>query len=111
MIASGDGSDPIRYASGTAGTIGIPQWLPNSDQFIYSQGEPGDYWLGQAGKPAQALPGKIFNPRFVDSSTYVFTTATGNTFDLRYAHLGDSSSTLIATVHSAISIFDAIAVP
>jgi hypothetical protein len=104
MLASGDGSNSTTYANGTAGTIGLPQWLPNSDQFIYSQGEPGDYWLGQAGKPAQALPGKIFNPHFVDSTTYVFINADG---ELRYAHLGDSSSTLIAGVNNTSTLFDA----
>ena len=111
MIASGDGSNPVAYASGLAGTIGLPQWLPNSDQFIYSQGEPGDYWLGQPGHPPQALPGKIFNPNFVDSTTYVFATAPGDTFEIRYAQLGDTASTLIAAVSNTIALFDAVLVP
>ena len=111
MIASGDGSNPITYANGTAGEIGVPHWLPNSNQFVYSQGELGDYWLGQAGQPPQALPGKIFNPQFIDSSTYVFATAPGDTFELRYAHIGDASSTLIATVHNVVPVFDALLVP
>jgi len=110
MIASGNGSNPTIYADGSVGTIGVPQWLPNSNKFIYSQGEPGDYWLGQPGQQPQVLPEKIFNPRFVDSSTYVYATTTGDTFDLRYAHLGDSSSTLITTIHS-YGIFDALLVP
>jgi len=29
MIASGDGTNPVVYASGTAGNIGVPQWLPH----------------------------------------------------------------------------------
>jgi hypothetical protein len=108
MLASGDGSKPVVYATDSAGAIGLPQWLPNSHQFIYSQGEPGDYWLGELGQPPRALPEKIFNPRFVDSTTYVFSNSTS---ELRYAHLGDATSTLIATIHNATLIFDAILAP
>jgi len=111
IVATGDGSKPIVYANGLAGSIGFPQWLPKSDQFIYSQGEAGDYWLGQPNQPPKRFPGKIFNPHFVDSTTYVFTTASGDTFELRYARLGGVSSTLIATVRSAVPIFDALLVP
>ncbi len=108
VAASGDGSKPIVYASAEAGAIGLPQWLPNSEQFIYSQGEPGDYWLGQLGQPPQALPEKIVDPHFVDSTTYVFTNAAG---ELRFAHLGDTGSTLIAAVNTPSPIFDALLVP
>ncbi|MBI1282276.1 MAG: hypothetical protein GC179_29390 [Anaerolineaceae bacterium] len=111
ILAAGDGTNATVYATGEAGNISVPQWLPASHQFIYSQGEPGDYWLGQADQKPQQLSGKIFNPRFVDSTTYVFATAAGESFELRYAHLGDSSSTLIAAVHNAVPIFDALLVP
>ncbi len=111
VIASGDGSGPVVYASGSAGNIGLPQWLPDGDQFIYGQGEPGDHWLGQIGHPPQQLPAKLFSPRFVDANTYVFATASGDVFDLRYAHLGETSSTLIATVHNTVPVFDAVVLP
>jgi hypothetical protein len=111
IIAAGDGSNPISYASGVAGAIGVPQWLPNSDQFIYAQGEPGDYWLGQSGQPPRKLPEKVFNPQFVDSTTYVFASAPGDTFDLRYTQLGDATSTLIATAHGYAPVFDAVEAP
>jgi Tol biopolymer transport system component len=111
MIALGDGTNPVVYASGTAGGIGVPHWLPNSNQFIYPQGTSGDYWIGQPDQPPQLLPNAVFYPRFVDSSTYVYATATGDTFELRYARLGASTSTLIASVHNAIPIFDARQIP
>lgn len=111
VIANGDGSSPAVYASGSAGNIGLPQWLPDSDQFIYGQGEPGDYWLGQIGRPPQQIPTKIFAPQFVGASTYVFATAPGDAFDLRFAHLGETTSTFIATVHNPVPIFDAVSVP
>ncbi len=111
MIATGDGTNPSIYASGEAGNIGMPHWLPNSDQFIYSQGEPGDYWIGQAGQSPQQFPEKLFSPYFVDSRTYVYTTNVGNMFELRYAQLGGTTSTLIASVHDAVPLFDAILVP
>ncbi len=108
MIANGDGSNPTVYAKGDAGNIGMPQWLPKSDQFIYSQGEPGDYWLGQIGQAPQQIPGKLLNPRFVDSTTYVFANPAG---ELRYAHLGSGDSTLIAAVNNPSPIFDALLLP
>ncbi len=108
VIASGDGSNPITYTAGAAGHMGVPQWLPDSDQFIYAQGEPGDYWLGQLDQPPQAIPEKIFSPRFVDSMTYVFGTING---ELRYAHLGSVNSTLIAEFLGGVPIFDALLVP
>ncbi len=111
IIADGDGKNPTVYASGEAGNMGIPQWLPKSEQFIYSQGEPGDYWLGQHDQPPHKIPEKIFNPRFVDSTTYVFATASGDAFELRYSRLGDTASTIIATVNNSIPIFDALLVP
>ncbi len=111
MIASGDGTNPVVYASGTAGNIGVPQWLPHSNQFIFPQGVSGDYWLGQPDQPPQQLPNATFYPYFVDASTYLYATATGDTFELRYAQLGASTSTLIATVHNAIPIFDARQIP
>lgn len=64
--------------------------------------------LGQLGQPPQALPEKIVNPHFVDSTTYVFTNTAG---ELRYAHLSDHKSTLIAAVNSPSPIFDALLVP
>jgi hypothetical protein len=111
IIAGGDGSNPAVYASGRAGNIGLPQWLPDSDQFIYAQGEPGDYWLGQIGQPPQQFPTKIFAPQFVDANTYVFATASGDAFDLRFANLGETTSTLIATVHNTVPVFNAVSVP
>ncbi len=101
------------YATGSAGSLGIAQWLPNNDQdqFIYPQGEPGDYWLGTPTQIAMPLSKNMYNPRFVDSTTYVYTTTAGDAFELRYAKLGETESTLIATVHSAVPIFDALLTP
>lgn len=103
---------PEVYATGEAGNLGTPQWLPasDSDLFIYQQGEPGDYWLGMPTQPAVPFHDKLFAPKFVDAARYVYATAPGDTFELRYANLSSPDSTLMATVHGAV-VFDALIVP
>jgi hypothetical protein len=105
------GTDAVVYASGTTGTLGVPHWLPVSEQFIYPQGEPGDYWLGAPDQPSQRLPEKMYYPHFVDSATYVYATYPGDPYELRYARMGDSNSTVIAIVANPAPVLDALLVP
>lgn len=108
MIAAGDGKNPIIYASGAAGSFGIPEWLTNSDQFIYPQGAPGEWWIGQPDQPPQKIPNKLYSPHFVDATTYVFGTTNG---ELRYSRLGSTDSVLIAKIRGAVPLFDARLIP
>jgi Tol biopolymer transport system component len=111
MVANGEGDNPTVYASGQAGTIEPPTWIPGTTQFAYAQGNPGEYWLGGVGTSPERLPPDgelIYFPLFVDSSIYVYATGYGDTFDLRYRRLGDGEPVTIATVTGGFSVFDAI---
>jgi hypothetical protein len=112
MMANGDGGNPTVYASGQAGTIEPPAWIPGTNQFAYAQGNPGEYWLGGVGVSPERLPPDgelIYFPLFVDNSTYVYATGYGETFDLRYRRLGDSEPVTVATVTGGFSVFDVVA--
>lgn len=104
----GDGKNPIVYTSGAAGYFGTPEWLPNSDQFIYPQGTPGEWWIGQPDQAPLQLPENFFSPHFVDATTYVFGTING---ELRYARLGSTDSILIAKITGGVPMFDALLLP
>jgi hypothetical protein len=109
MLADGDGTNAVTYASGEAGALGVPIWLPAtaSTQFVYPFDQSGEYWLGSPDTSPSRLPHNIYNPCFVDGEGFVFATAFPNTFELHYARLNDPTATLIATVNTPIPIFDA----
>jgi len=109
VVADGDGQNPAVYASGQAGTLQLPEWIPGTNRFAYAQGNPGEYWLGGVGMSPEKLPEIVFSPLFVDSQTYVYATALGDTFELRYRGLGEGESMLLATVSGGFPVFDALA--
>ncbi len=108
MIADGSGENPLQYARGEAGSFGMPDWLPKSLQFIYPQGEPNQYWLGNPSTPPQPLIERVFNPHFVDNSSMVYVAVSGSSVELRYLQLDNPTSSLIATLNSPEWIFDAL---
>jgi hypothetical protein len=114
VIANGDGQQPAVYASGQAGTIEPAAWIPGTSRFAYAQGNPGEYWLGGVGLSPERLPpdGELmYTPLFVDPSIYVYATALGDTFELRYRRLDDSEPATIATVTGGFPVFDASPIP
>lgn len=110
VTAAGNGENTATYATGEAGMLQLNGWLPGATQFVYAQGQPGTYWLGDPGQPPQPLPGSIFTPRFVTASLYVYTMVNEDkTFELRLADLNDPAvSTLITRTDAPIPVFDAV---
>ncbi len=92
MLAAGDGTNPLVYARGEAGTIGSPRWLTDAPEFVFNQGEAGAYWLGASDKPPARLAGMLYRPLFLENGWYVYQEAG----ELRYARLGDDQVVTIA---------------
>jgi hypothetical protein len=105
MLADGNGAAAGVYMRGSAGTIGLPVWMPGSEQFIYEQGNAGAYWLGAAGSAPQAFPEARFNVQGVDATSYVYASAPGGSFELRVGQIGQSESTLVAAVENPVPVF------
>lgn len=100
MLAAGDGTNPLVYASGEAGTIGSPRWLPDAPQFVFNQGEVGAYWLGASDTPPTRLAGMLYSPLFLENGWYVYEEAG----ELHYARLGGDQIVTVARLQfSAIT--------
>lgn len=113
VVADGSGQNPTVYASGQAGTLQPPEWIPGTNRFAYAQGNPGEHWLGGVGMSPERLPGNgelIYTPLFTDSPIYVYATALGDTFELRYRRLDGGESALLATVSGGFPVFDAVVI-
>ena len=108
MIAGGSGENALQYDSGAAGSFGMPLWIPDATRFIYAQGEPNQYWLGSLDSPPQALPERLLNPQFVNSTHIVYAAVSGSSAELRYLQLDNAVSSLIATLNSPEWVFDAL---
>jgi Tol biopolymer transport system component len=110
MTAVGDGNESVAYASGAAGTIALPEWLPATNQFVYPQGNLGQVLIGASGQTPQALTGEVvYTPQFVTSELYVFVTSAAVAADgflLRYAQMGQASQP-IGNVGAKIPLYDA----
>jgi Tol biopolymer transport system component len=107
VVAYGHGENRMIYASGEAGSLGVPTWLPRSVQFVYPQGQPGEYWLGRPGRQPYHLPYNMVNLQLVSSSEVVGAARSANTFELHYVRLNDPTSTLITTINTPLPVFDA----
>jgi WD40 repeat protein len=108
FLADGDGDNPVKYASGEAGSLGLPIWLPNSTQFMYAQGEPGTYWLGSPDAQPVRLAEQMFNPAFLADGQIIYVSAPTSPFELRYMRVGENQSILVASTGNQFPIFDAI---
>lgn len=117
VVADGDGQNPAAYAAGEVGSFEPGRWLPESERFIYAQGQPGAYWLGAPGAEPRRIPNEaetLFSPRFVGDDLLVFATQpTEGGVQLRYARLSDggATSTLIAESSDPLPVFDAVIIP
>src|SRR5262249_37708098 len=81
VIADGMGKElNDHYASGETGSIGAPEWIPNSTRFIYPMGDPGSYWSGSLGAdPVMTSDQKMFSPHLIDDRENVYATAPADT--------------------------------
>ncbi len=109
VSARGDGTDAQVYAAGEVGLLELPRWLPGGGRFVYAQGAPDRYWLGQRGQPPNALPSPIFAPVFLDNQRYLFTVQDGEQYALRLAIIGENSARTLAALTMPYPIIDAAA--
>lgn len=107
--ADGDGSNPLIEITGKVGILGNAQWIPDSLRLVFEYELPGKYYYDRA--PVGEFPESMFSPRFLKHGWYVFAAALTDSFELRYARIGDSNSTLIATVTNPTPVLDAVLVP
>ncbi|MBN1681661.1 MAG: PD40 domain-containing protein [Anaerolineae bacterium] len=114
--ARADGDGAALVAEGSIGQITTPAWLPDAQQFVYTQA--GIMWLGAPGQPpVDLLSGldvpdditTITAPVWVDAHTFVFATqpAEGAAFTLYAACLGGTAQ--IIAQADTYPLFDAVA--
>lgn len=111
MVANGDGSNSLIYITGGAGTLGIPQWIPDSHRFYFAQGEAGEYRVGEPAQAIQPLVQYGVFIKFVSSTTYVLGGLVNKTFGMFYANLDTNVPTTIAQVDTSYLTFDAVLIP
>lgn len=113
VVADANGDNPTDYLTGDSGTIELPQWLPNSDRFIYTVENLGNVMIGQRGADPEPLSQEIiYTPQFITDELYVFVTSQAiatNGFQLRFARL-NQQSVEIGNVGAKIPLFDAVLV-
>jgi hypothetical protein len=111
IIANQDGSNPARYDTGVVGGFGLAEWLPDSLQFVYVNGEAGQYTIGRPGAARQPVSERLFAPRFLNTVLVVYASHPAQTFDLRYMRLDGNPSERIATITHPVPVFDAVLTP
>lgn len=104
ILAEGDGTNPSIYASGVAGMLSIPSWIPNSSAFLYA--ESTGYTIGVPDQAPQPLTASTFAVHFLDSAHYLY--ATNPPYELRLAQLNTSDSCLVTPLNTPLSAFDAL---
>jgi hypothetical protein len=114
LIADNNGENPETYFEGDIGSFQPPEWIPGLTRFIYQQGDAGQTWIGGAGVNPVEFPNdqeRILAPIFAGNSIVVFTAASGDVVELRYASLDalGEPSRLIATLQGVFPIYDAVA--
>jgi Tol biopolymer transport system component len=113
VIADANGDNPTDYLTGDSGTIELPQWLPNSNRFIYTVENLGNVMIGQRGVDSQPLSQEVvYTPQFISDELYLFVTSQAiatDGFQLRFARL-NQQSVEIGNVGQNIPLFDAVLV-
>ena len=111
VLADANGDNPSDYLTGESGTIELPQWLPNSNRFIYTLENLGNVMIGEGGKDPELLSQEVvYSPKFITDDVYVFVTSQAiatNGFQLRFARL-NQQSVEIGNVGTKIPLFDAV---
>ncbi len=112
VLARGDGSQPARLLTGTAGSLEPPQW--SAAGFTYTFGAPGDLWLGRPGAAPVRFPAdgeSAFALTWADPTTAVYATAPTAPYELRLADLNNPIPAVITSVGSGTPTFDARRTP
>lgn len=113
VIADANGDNPVDYATGDAGVIELPRWIPDTQKFFYTSENPGNVLVGQVGEEAEALSDEVvYNPLFVRDDLYVFVTSpavAADGFQMQYARIGHSSIN-IGGAGGTVPLFDAVLV-
>jgi len=113
VIADANGDNPTDYLTGDSGEIELPQWLPNSNRFMYTVENLGNVMVGQRGADPEPLSQEIvYTPQFITDDIFVFVTSQAiatNGFQLRFAGI-NQQSVEIGNVGTKIPLFDAVLV-
>lgn len=111
VVADANGDNPSDYITGESGTIELPQWLPNSNRFIYTVENLGNVMIGERGKDPELLSQEVvYTPQFINDDVYVFVTSQAiatNGFQLRFTRI-NQQSVEIGNVGTNIPLFDAV---
>lgn len=111
-LADGNGSNERAIFGGTIGEIAPPQWLPNSDSFIYALPTPegngsSQYFIASPTIDPMPLSDEaIYRLQFVSANRYVYITDGNGRLDLRTTEI-DGESQFIGSLNS-IPLFDAV---
>ncbi len=106
ILAEGDGTNPITYASGIAGTLSPPIWIADSAQFFYTHDAASV--VGSPGQPPAILPMPVSTISFLDNIHYIYATAPTPNYELRLAQVGSPDAwCLITSFNAPVSALDA----
>lgn len=111
-LAEGNGRNPTALFGGVVGDIEPPQWLPESNRYIYAQpiaggGGTRNYFIGGVDTEPERLSDEpIFTLQFVGGNQYVYVSQGVGRLDLRFAEM-DGESQFIGSL-STVPTFDAV---
>lgn len=111
MIAAGDGTQPVAYDSGTVGTLGVPAWSASGAWFTYTNGNPGEMWIGGPGGTPLRFPAEDIAARGVvwaDPSTYVILAGDDAGYTLRVGLLDIPAAPQVIAQLDRVPAFDAV---
>lgn len=112
FLAEGNGDNPITLFSASVGEIEAPDWLPESNRFVFARpiadgGGTRNYFLGGVGlEPESLSDDAIFTLQFLDDSHYIAVTQGNRRLDLRFNEIGGDSQ-FIGSLNT-VPIFDAV---
>jgi dipeptidyl aminopeptidase/acylaminoacyl peptidase len=101
VIADGDGSTPVVYATGQLEFLG---WAADSSRFTFWQNRPGEIYLGQVGAPPVRLvplaeARDVFSVQWVDGETFAYVASVGEgVFEIRVGQVGGPHRTIAASL-------------
>lgn len=112
FIAEGNGDNPVAIFSGSVGEIEAPNWLPESNRFVFARpiadgGGTRNYFLGGVGLDPEPLSNDpIFSIKFLSDNHYVAVTQGNRRLDMRFNEIGGESQ-FIGSLNT-VPIFDAV---
>jgi hypothetical protein len=112
ITADGDGANEQNYLLGRAGSLGAPQWLPASNEFLYQVDD--SLYIASTDSNGVWQTGDlltqeiVYAPTFVSSAHYVFVTSAAvasDGFQFRLAQRGEASRFLVA-IGAQVPVYD-----